>query len=411
MALNVVKVGVVGFGGRAGGVADTARQVTGGLLEVVGCTEIDDERYEQGCKHFQCRPTRYPTVEATVDAEKLDGVMIGTPNAFHLEGMRSLKGADVPVFLEKPLDSTWEKICDLVRFAESYDGPVMVGHCMRYAPIVRKASALIQDGAVGRVFSFRGVQNCHYGNNMFHGWRRRKDLGGTMWIEKATHDLDVLFALTQTKPLRLFAISKLQAFGGDKPDDLHCAVCDERVTCPENIQNIRERAGANLIPELNSHGRKSLCVYSREVDTWDNQACLMHLDDGGFGEYSECYFTARNYHHRIYELRGELGTLEIDLGEYEGELFLASRYGSYRDGYRFHFDYMGRNHYNGDHQMVRHLYRFFRGEEGPLTTVKQAFIAETAGYLAVSSSEQDAYLRYEDVVPEDLRYIWQESLW
>lgn len=404
MPLKKVRAGIVGFGGRAGDVAHTAHLVTQGLFETVSCTEISDERYEKGCRLFECAPRRHETVEAMVKAGGIDGVMIGTPNSFHLENLLALKGSGLPVFVEKPLDSTWAKICDLARFAKEYPAPIMVGHCMRYAPIIKKADALVRGGEIGRVMSFRGVQNCHY--MIPRGWRGVKEKSGTNWIEKTTHDLDVLFSLVRSKPTRLFAISKLQAFGGDMPDDLTCDRCDRRVECPDSSANIAKLWGNDFLTP--GGGR---CVFAREVDVWDNQSCLMHLQNGTFGEHSECYFTPRNYHHRVYELRGDKGVMEIDLGEYEGNIRLCPRYGSNKDGYTYHFDYLGRNHYNGDHQMVVHLYDVFRGAAEPVTTVEQAFIAEAAGYAAVKSSESDEYVDVLGMIPVDLRYIWDRAAW
>jgi len=406
-----IKVGVVGFAGRAGYVAHIARSMLQGLFETVACVEIDETNYERGCEAFNCRPRCYNSVRAMVEAGGIDGVMIGTPNAFHLENLLDLRGSGLPVFLEKPLDATWEKICETVRFSDTYPQPILVGHCMRYAPIINKAAELVQAGAIGRVLSFRGVQNCNHGNVMFHNWRRNLKQSGSNWVEKATHDLDVLFALMRTKPTRLYAISKIQAFGGDMPNDLHCDVCYQRIECPESMGNIRNRQESHVLPQETKGGKKHFCVFASEADTWDNQACLMQLQDGGFGEYSECYFTPQNYHHRVYELRGNQGVLEIKLGKHEGDIHLAPRYGANKDGHVFHFDYLGRNHYNGDHCMARHIYNVFLGETQPLTTIKQAFVAETAGYAAVCSSKEDTCLDIESLLPPDLQSVWNQPLW
>ena len=64
-----------------------------------------------------------------------------------------------------------------------------------------------------------------------------------MLIEKATHDLDVMLNLLGTRPVRLAALSRQQAYGGKKPNDLHCRDCAERLDCPESFFRNRENPG------------------------------------------------------------------------------------------------------------------------------------------------------------------------
>lgn len=412
MNLPVKRIAVIGYGGRGGGVAQTGRSATGHLMEVVACTEISDERYAQGCQNFGMTPKRYPNVKKMLASEKLDGVIIGTPNNFHLENLLDFAGEKIPILIEKPLDSTFAKICEVVRFAEKYSGPIMVGHCMRYAPILNKTQELLEQGAIGKLCSTRFVQNCHYGNTMFHNWRRKKEFSGTMFIEKATHDLDVMCALVKARPTKVFAIAKRQVYGGDQPNDLHCAICPKKLTCPESESNIMRRWGSeNIIEEVEGRD-KFLCCYAQEVDTPDNEMCAIQFDSGIFGTYTENFFSPRSYHHRVYEFIGTEGIMEVDMGaEHGGKIFLCKRYGNTDDHVNYSFDYLKRNHYDGDGPMTRHFYQVMDGKEQPITTVRQAFVAEVAGILATQSAEQNRQLDAMDLVPDDLKFIWQKQVY
>jgi predicted dehydrogenase len=345
----------------------------------------------------------------TAGAEDIDAVIIASPNSKHLDTLQELGGSGLPVFLEKPLETSWESICDVARWAESYRAPVMVGHCMRYAPILQKARELIESGAIGKVCSATFVQNCHYGNGMFHGWRRTRAGSGTQLIEKATHDLDVMQWLLNAKPVSVFASQKLQAFGGDRKPDLRCRDCDERLSCPESTVNICHR----WMPKASFFeisAMDDLCVYSSEVDCPDDDICLIQFDSGVHATYTQHFYTPRSFHHRDYQIIGDGGAMDIDLGdETGGKILVCKRFGTSRDVETYSFDYLERNHYNGDGAMIRHFYDVIAEGIAPFTTVDQAFVAEALGYSAVKSAQEGRVVSLEEIVPSDLAGILSTS--
>ena len=410
MAVNnkKVRIGVAGWGGRGGLVTTEAVMATGGLMELVGCFDPIDENYEKGCRRWKITPTRYDSVRQMVDQAKLDGVIIASPNMCHLDNIKELEGLDIPVLMEKPLDSTFEKICEMVRFSRAYKGPVLVGHCMRYAPIVEETKKMLDRGDIGKLCSVRFVQNCHYGNGAFHNWRRTREGGGTQLIEKATHDFDIMMHMVGDLPTSVFAINKLQAFGGDKPNDLRCRDCDERRTCPESIQNIQFRSGNFQVEEL-KNAKDDLCVYAKEVDIHDNEHVMLDFKGGVFGTYVQWFFSPRSYHHRIYEFHGTLGALELDLGsEFGGKITFCPRFGTLADKQVYNIDYLQRNHYNGDGNMGNHFYEVCTGQAQPRTTVEQAFMV---GHAAVQSGDNRKLIDLIDLLPEDLKDIYEKKVY
>jgi len=403
--MKELRVGIMGFGGRGGHVGQTAERATGGLMRTVAAVDPSDERFEKGCEHFGCRPVRYATGREMLAKGRLDAVIVGSPNGAHLENLRELEGAKVPIFLEKPLEASWESICDVLRFSRAYDGPVMVGHCMRFAPILQKAKEMVLSGAVGRLCSGRFVQYCHYGNAMFHNWRRERRYGGTMMIEKATHDIDVMQWILDARPVSVFASSKRLVYGGKKPAGLRCRDCGERLTCPESTTNIMQRwVGSYAFEEIRN--MSDLCCFSDAVDVPDDEICLIQFDTGIHGVYSQVFFSPRSFHHRDYQIAGDRGAMDIDLGaEVGGKIMWAERYGTTGDRAEYAFDYLMRNHYNGDGPMTQHLYEVARGLAAPRTTVEQAFLAEAVGYAAIQSSETGRPVSISEIIPPDLSEI------
>lgn len=406
------RIGVIGIGARGSVLAHESIKGTAGLLQPVAVVDPDKKSIQDAGKRYGLTFNSYETIPAMLEAEQLDGIIISSPNNFHLENLKDIARLSIPVLCEKPLEVSWEKISDVIRFSETYKAPIIVGHCMRYAPILNQAKELIISGAIGKVCSSRFVQNCHYGNVMCHGWRRDFKASGGMFIEKATHDIDIMNWLMEAQPLSVFAVSRQQAFGGSRPNDLRCRDCAERQSCPESVQNMLYRWDINVIDEAIDLRENDLCVYAKETTVNDNETCIIQFSNGTFGTYTHAYFTPRSYHHRIYEILGTEGAMEIDLGaEERGKILLCKRFSSaIGDRQEYIFDYMNRNHYNGDGSMMQHFYQVIAGNAKPNSTVKQAYIAEAVGLAAIRSYEGNRNVTIEEILPQDLQYIAAEKL-
>ena len=209
---------MIGFGEMGKRHAKDMDEFSEGSIEVAGVFDPDDRSYEIGCEWTGKRPRRFDTIKSMIDTISPDGVIIASPNSLHLSCLREFNGLNIPIILEKPLDTDMAKVVEIVRFVENYQAPVMVHHVMRYSPIVIKAKELLDAGELGELCSFVMVQNG--GGGMFHNFRRTFKTGGGQLLEKATHDFDVLLFLAGAYPRRVAAICKRQYYGGIKPDTL-----------------------------------------------------------------------------------------------------------------------------------------------------------------------------------------------
>ena len=402
------KIAIVGLGVMGKHLGRELRVATGSLAEVIVVVEPNDEKFGQGCDFLGHKPLRCDTIRDIL-AQGPDGIVISSPNHCHLENLKELSGSKLPLLLEKPLDSSFDKICDVLRFAENYRGPIVVDHVMRYPPIVAKAKELIDSGTIGKVCSVSFVQNCFYGNSMYHNFRRTMAGGGGMFIEKATHDFDIMMYLLESKPTKVSAVARMQAFGGDKPNDLHCSNCEERLSCKESVNNIHYRYGATEVMEVK--GSDDLCVYAKAVDVPDNEVCLMEFENGSFGTYAQCFFSPPGYTTREYEIVGLTGIMRISfslMGSHhnKGRLLICPRFGTPEDKIVYDFDYQTSIHYHADAAVAVHFCHVIDGDEVPFTTVRQAFLAELLGYAATLAAQKGESVCPEKVLPADLHGLW-----
>lgn len=402
-------IGIVGFGemGKRHGLE--FKDATMGLVAISGVVEPDDARYEQGCEWVQeTAVPRFNSVREMLEKSSPDGIVIASPNHTHLENLRECEGGDIPILLEKPLGASLEEVSEIVRFAERYKGVIAVDHVMRYAPIIQQAREFVMDGKIGEICSFQFSQRGDCGA-LFHTFRRSKASGGGQLIEKATHDLDVMLFLTDSRPERVAMIGKRQLFGGDRSDDLRCSECPDRLECPSVSHHATSKVGNGLKDVDVSN---DLCAYAKGVDVADNETCLIELASGVFGTYSQNYFTVMPGHSRIYELIGDRGALYIELAtlpEYKGKVtyFPRDKRGKIESA---SFDYFGKIHYNGGPYMARHFHELMRGAtRTPFTTVNQAFVAEALGFAAMRAGDEGSFVNVDSIVPEDLKNVFSET--
>ena len=403
------KIGIIGFGAIGKHLGRELKAATGGLASIVAVVEPNDEKFQRSCEFIGNKPQRCDSIGKMLEQD-IDGIVIASPNNCHLENLKEFRGRDIPILLEKPLNSCFETICEVLRFSEKYKGHIVVDHVMRHTPIVAKAKELIESGDIGKICSVSFVQNVFYGNSMFHCFRRTMADSGGFFIEKATHDFDIMMYLLDSRPVKVSAVSRRQAYGGDKPNDLRCRDCDEKVTCKESINNIHYRYGTTDPMEIKESD--DLCVYAKIIDVPDNEVSMVEFENGTFGTYSQCFFSPASYTTREYEIVCLNGIMKISfslVGTHDkGRILICKRFGRPEDSITYDFDFQGKIHYNGGGSMATHFCRVIDKEEKPFTTVRQAFLAEVLGHAATLAAQSGEFVYPEKVLPKDLKNIWSQ---
>jgi predicted dehydrogenase len=86
-----------------------------------------------------------------------DGVIIATPDASHAPLAQQACRAGVAVLVEKPVTDSTPAADDMQRVAEEHGVPVLVGHVLRHAAVVRRARQLLAEAAIGTPVSFHAT--------------------------------------------------------------------------------------------------------------------------------------------------------------------------------------------------------------------------------------------------------------
>lgn len=123
--------------------------------------------------------------------DRVDAVVIATPNHLHLPAALDCFERRLPVLIEKPLAETAEAAVNLAVEARRAGSPTLVGYYRRHHPAIREARRAVLSGELGRIvtanFSVTFLKPKDY-----FGLEWRRIAGGGPVLINAVHDIDAL---------------------------------------------------------------------------------------------------------------------------------------------------------------------------------------------------------------------------
>lgn len=268
----------------------------------LGFHKIDAELRK--CKMDPDDITFYSNGEEMLDRESLDGVILGTKCNTHAQLAKMVLDRGLPLFLEKPVGVTAQDL-DLLRACVKTDAPpVVISFPLRVTNIIQEAKRLLDTGTIGKVDHVQAFNDVGYGFVYFHDWYRDESVSHGLFLQKATHDVDVINYLTGEKPIRICAMKSKQIFKGDMPAGLRCGSCDKQETCMESSYQI--------INTRNDIPRNDYCCYGVDTGNEDSGSLLLQYESGMHAAYSQNFFARKGAARRGARLYGYKGTLEYD---------------------------------------------------------------------------------------------------
>jgi predicted dehydrogenase len=154
---------------------------------------------------------RHGIPEVTTDWRDLaadpgvDAVVVGTPNALHAPQAIAFLEAGKHVLVEKPMAPTVAEADAMVAAAHRAGAFLMVAHCWRFHPDVRKLRARVEAGELGEIVKTRGYGlHARWGPS---GWFTDPALaGGGALVDMGVHAIDTTrYLLGDPEPVRVCA--------------------------------------------------------------------------------------------------------------------------------------------------------------------------------------------------------------
>jgi len=162
-----------------------------GRARLAAVADIDTGRLHSLAEAWGVQPT-FTDYAPMLGETELDGVVICTPHRLHAPAALAAFEAGLHVLVEKPLASTLSQADAMISAAQKAGRILMVAENVRYDPVVLKAAALIEEGALGEVFLVRITREHHMHAYLeARPWFLREPDAGIM-MSGGVHDFEIL---------------------------------------------------------------------------------------------------------------------------------------------------------------------------------------------------------------------------
>jgi predicted dehydrogenase len=199
----------------------------------------------------------------------------GGPNNLHAEPSIAAAAAGKHVFCEKPLARTAEEAKTMLDAVEKAGVKHMVAFNYRFVPAIVQAKKLIDSGALGKIYHFRGVylQEFIMDPNFPKIWRLDKSLAGSGTLgDLGAHTIDLARFLVG-EPSKVMGMTK--TFIEQRP--------------------LESGDGTGT------------------VDVDDAYSALIEFENGAMGTVEASRFAKGRKNHNVIEINGEKGSLKFNL--------------------------------------------------------------------------------------------------
>jgi predicted dehydrogenase len=161
----------------------TAKQLD--TVEVVAVCDIRIDRCRELAGKYAVAAA-YSDLEDMLSTEVLDGVIIATPDAIHLQPSLAAAEAGIHILLEKPMATTVADAEAILTAVEAAGVKLMLGHIARFVPEYKMAHDKVASGELGMITNAYLRRSC----TLAEGRR----LAGRCSVNEylAPHDFDLL---------------------------------------------------------------------------------------------------------------------------------------------------------------------------------------------------------------------------
>lgn len=195
------RIGIISFAHmHAEGYVQDLRALAG--VELVGFADDDTERAVRYARQFDLQ---HFNSTAELLAAGLDGVVICTETARHLEAVSEAAKAGVHVLCEKPIEVTLQRALQMRDVCAANGVLFMTAFPMRFDHTLQGVHAALQRGDLGRLLAAQGIN--HAENPARHrAWFADRELaGGGAVMDHTAHIADLLRWFLNEDPVSVYA--------------------------------------------------------------------------------------------------------------------------------------------------------------------------------------------------------------
>ena len=261
------------------------------ILEFVGLSDVNPGRLAYAKEYIGVNCPTFIDFPEMVKKTKPDLVIVTTTDATHHEFIIQGLEMGCDVLTEKPLTIDEDRCQEIIDAERKSNKNLIVGFNYRWSPYNTKIKELLMGGTIGKVTSvdFHWYLNTYHGASYFRRWHGLREMGGTLWVHKATHHFDLLNWWLDSDPKEVFAYGALEHYGinnefrGDK-----CRTCPHKEKCDYYWDITEDERSMNLYvknEEYDGYIRDN-CVFAKEINIYDKHSAQIKYANDAVVNYS-----------------------------------------------------------------------------------------------------------------------------
>ena len=326
---NVLRIGLIGCGGRGTGAAEQALKADPNV-KLVAVGDAFGDRIDQSIRGLSANAAiagkidvpearRFTGLNAyqQVIGAGVDVVLLATPPAFRPQHLAACVAADKHVFCEKPVavDATGVRsVLETCRLARQKNLAIVSGLCWRYHDPKRQIMRRIHDGQIGDIVTMQanflttGLWNRARTPEMsdvewqIRNWLYFTWLSGDFNVEQHIHSLDKMaWAMNDVYPVKCYGLGGRQSRTGPEYGNVfdHMAVVYEWENGVRAYCNCRQQTGCFTETNDFIFGTRGKAVTMQHTITganpWNLPAAQVRAAENMYqSEHNELFASIRN---------------------------------------------------------------------------------------------------------------------
>ena len=373
------RIAVIGAGHRIGGICTAISGFEKVRLAAVCDPDFEGARERIKDWRMDIDDTvfyRPEDLEKMLDEIKPDGVLIGTRCNLHARLAEPVLKRNIPLFLEKPVGICEEDLAILEKYADRTN--TVVSFPLRVSMLAQRAKSIVESGALGKIAQIQAANNVNYARGYYKKWYRDESITGGLFLQKATHDLDVIRYVAGFEPVMLTAVKSKVVIKGEHPAGLRCSRCPEEKTCKESVYNLTHFADEPSQPDT--------CTYGVDTGNEDSGSVILIDAQGRHAVYTQNFVVRKGAGRRLFRIIGDDATLEFNF--FDSTLTV---YHHYKNEVIKHIIGEGAGHSGGDKMLAKNFLDVMEGKETDCS-LKEGIISAKICLRAKESSEKLQFL-------------------
>lgn len=189
--MKKIKIGLLGCG-RISQFHLNALKAQPQSYEIVAVADSLFDRAQQMAVQYGAKA--YNSLEAMLQSEKLDLVVLCTPSGLHPAQAKVCAEAGIACLSEKPFGCFYQEALEVVEYFEQQKVPLFVVHQNRYNPTVQKVRKWYIEGKLGKINLIQANVFWQRPQSYYDAepWRGKRHLDGGAFMNQASHYVDLV---------------------------------------------------------------------------------------------------------------------------------------------------------------------------------------------------------------------------